>query len=65
MEPTQNQENQVERKCAWSIPDGQGWDNWGTNATMTTLGSAPNDPWASTLPPTLHSISADVNYHCN
>jgi len=62
MEPAHNQPAPADRQQAWDTRDSQGWDSWSPARDYWTAAADAPDPWAPAPPPTLTSISADVNH---
>ena len=62
MEPAHDQPAPAKRQRAWDTPDSQGWDSWSSARDYWTAAADAPDPWAPAPPPTLTSISADVNH---
>jgi len=62
MEPAHDHPAPAERQRPWDTPDNQGRDSWSSARNYWTVAPNAPDPWALTPPPTLSSISADINH---
>jgi len=62
MEPAHDQPALADCQRAWDTPNSQGWDSWSLARDYWTAATDAPDPWVPAPPPTLTSISADVNH---
>jgi len=62
MEPAHDQPGPAELQQAWDMPDSHGWNSWSLARDYWTAAPDAPNPWAPAPPPTLSSVSADVNH---